>query len=158
MKGRNMKKKRVLLGIIFCLILVSNVVLVSAKYNGDPNLSIKIIPNKEKFPRLYKEGANINATIIVTNKGPESFENFIIIIWMYQSFPDPRVPNEREISESIKSLESGESFKVNFEWNPSIQGYIPIGLFPLCVSIKKDNSRVKFGGENFIVIRFNLFG
>ena len=109
-----MKKKQIILGIFICLILIFNIEIVSTKSNYDPKLSIEIITEKEIFPRFIKDSSIFNATIIVTNKGLEDFEDFVIIVVMCQLFPGPRVPNEHEIGKPISLLEPGKSIEVNY--------------------------------------------
>ena len=157
-------EKRILIGSIITVAVLIGVLFTSAV--GCPtettsvrssNLSIDITTNKERFPRIYLDGSYFNVTINITNNGLDTSDEFALWIEMWQSYPDPRIPNEHSLVEFNISLKSGESYSVDFSWNPSIQGFIQFGWFPLCVQIIANNEIVKYKQKSYIIYNPWLF-
>jgi len=150
------KKPLIGVSIIAVVLLVlgslTNVVGYQMVQSSDnpPRLTVDIITYKQRFPRIYLDSSYFNATIIVTNNGLDTFDEFGINILLMQ-FPPPRVPNEYWESEFNLTLEPNESYAINFSCKPSLGARGHFGIFPLDVYIKYDNESISYGHKIFII-------
>jgi hypothetical protein len=91
-------------------------------------LTIDFITYKPKFPRIYLDNSFFNATVIVTNRGVNTFENLHMHVSLYQAHPRPREPLGYNEHVYNLSFEPSESYKFNFSCKPDM---IPKYLFAL---------------------------
>jgi len=153
-----MNKYPLIGGIILAVVLLvlaslSNVVgyhtvIVS---NNPFNLKLDIITYKQRFPRIYLDGSYFNATIILTNIGSDTFNEFNLTVLLSQTFPAPRVPNEYEDIEINLSLEPNESYILNFSCEPILSAMGHFGIFPLEIYVRHDGETVKLRHMIFII-------
>ncbi|MFA5101522.1 MAG: hypothetical protein WC525_00055 [Candidatus Thermoplasmatota archaeon] len=144
-----MKKKYLIIGVCFCTVVLlvlgslSNVVGYQTipTPEATSNITIDIITYKQRFPRIYIENSDFNATIHITNNGINTINDLDVIITLSQ-FPTPRVSNEYYTWEFNLILEPDKSHATNFHCNPTLMTPGHIGIFPLSVSVDYDNELV----------------
>ena len=102
-------------------------------------ITIDIITYKQRFPRIYIENFDFNATIYITNNGINTINDLDVVITLSQSFPPPRVSNEYYTWEFNLTLEPDKFHATNFHCNPTLMTPGHIGIFPLSVSVQYDN-------------------
>jgi hypothetical protein len=143
-------------GIILCFILFSNVLIVSGKGNSNYNLTLKLTPEKTKFPRLYRSDNYCNFTVNVTNHGPETSSYYEIWFHLFQSWPSTRVPNEHYKMEKGNFLKPGESHIMNIRWKAFIMAPF-IGFFPISADVSTNDNNKKDNHARYFILVFDMY-
>jgi hypothetical protein len=87
----------------------------------------------------------------LTNKGLDTFNEVNLTVFLSQTFPAPRVPNEYEKWEFNLSLEPNESFSLNFSCEPILVAMGHFGIFPLEIYVQHDGETIKYRHMIFII-------